>query len=70
VAGWAAAAAASVAIGFSGFFAGSVTRQDRQVAEARVVEEASFGLADGADEATALDEYVLAALSNGNGGVR
>jgi len=70
VAGWAAAAAASVAIGLSGFFAGSATQRGRQLAEARVVEEASFGLADGADESAVLDAYVLAALGNGNGGVR
>ena len=69
-AGWAAAVAASVAIGLSGFVAGSATQRGRQVAEARVLEEASFGLADGTEELAALDEYVLAAMGNGNGGVR
>jgi anti-sigma factor RsiW len=62
---WAASAAAAVVIGLAGFFAGASTYRSREATETTVAREVSFGLADGADEALAVEAYLFEPAGEG-----
>jgi anti-sigma factor RsiW len=62
---WAAAAAAAAVIALAGFFAGASTYRSREATETRVAREVSFGLADGADEALAVEAQLFAPAAEG-----